>query len=42
MEKLEKEEDITDQLEDLRDYGFNVEQLVEMLNDDDDEEDEEE
>ena len=34
MEKLQKDEEIDDQLEELRDYGFNVDQLIDMLNED--------
>ncbi len=41
MEKFQKEEDLDDQLEELKDYGFNVDQLMDMLNDDEDDDDEE-
>lgn len=32
MEKLEKEEDIDEQLDTLRDYGFNIDELMSSLN----------
>lgn len=32
MEKLQKEEDINDQLDILRDYGFNIDELMNSLN----------
>ncbi len=32
MEKLQKLEDLEDQLEDLKNYGFDIEQLKNMLN----------
>ena len=38
MEKFQKEEDLDDQLEEFKDYGFNVDQLMNMLNEEDDEE----
>lgn len=31
MEKLQKLEDLEDQLEDLKNYGFDIEQLKDML-----------
>jgi hypothetical protein len=36
MEKLEKEEDISDQLDTLRNYGFNIDELIDSLNEDND------
>lgn len=36
MEKLEKEEDISDQLDTLRKYGFNIDELIDSLNEDND------
>ncbi len=41
MEKLQKEENIDDELEELRDYGFNVDELINMLNSDTEEDEEE-
>ena len=38
MEKFQKEEDLDDQLEEFKDYGFNVDQLMNMLNEEEDEE----
>ncbi len=40
MEKLQKEEELEDQLDKLRDYGFNVDELVDMMNDDEENEEE--
>ena len=40
MEKFQKEEDIDNQLEELRDYGFDVDKLINMLNEDESENDE--
>ena len=33
MEKLQKEEDLEEELERLKDYGFNIDELMTMLND---------
>ncbi len=41
MEKLQKEEELEDQLDKLRDYGFNVDELVDMMNNEDENEEEE-
>lgn len=38
MEKLEKEEDIDEQLDTLRDYGFNIDELMNSLNKDSEDE----
>lgn len=38
MEKLQKEEELEDQLDKLRDYGFNVDELVDMMNDEEENE----
>lgn len=40
MEKLEKEEELENQLEELRDYGFNIDQIIDMMNDEDNKENE--
>ncbi len=40
MEKLEKEETLDDQLEQFKNFGFNVDDLVNMLNDEEKEEEE--
>ena len=32
MEKLQKEEDLEEELERLKDYGFNIDELMTMLN----------
>lgn len=40
MEKLQKEEELEDQLDKLRDYGFNVDELVDMMNDEEENEEE--
>lgn len=34
MEKLQKDETIEDELEIFRDYGFNIDDLMSMLNND--------
>lgn len=34
MEKLQKDETIDDELEIFRDYGFNIDDLMSMLNND--------
>lgn len=36
MEKLQKEETIEDELEIFRDYGFNIDDLMSMINNDSD------
>ena len=41
MEKLQKLEDLEDQLEDLKNYGFDIEQLKDMLNGEEEETDSE-
>lgn len=33
MEKLQKEEDLEDELEELRNYGFNIDDLLSSLDD---------
>ncbi len=34
MEKLQKEEDLEEELERLKDYGFNIDELMAELNED--------
>lgn len=41
MEKLQKLEDLEDQLEDLKNYGFDIDQLKNMLDGEEEESDSE-
>ena len=39
MEKFQKNDDLTDDLDVFRDYGFNIDELMSMINDESVEED---
>lgn len=39
MEKLQKDDNLDDELEELRDYGFNIDELIYTLYDEDKQED---